>query len=235
MQYSSSSNSSSQIPRLTHRIRVLNPRKECCHVKWSARSRLWELTTNNAANAPNKKLVRTHDAVSTVDGACPGRGCGSSDGTKGAGAERGAEDGADGTGGSASSEDSSDTDREWTDMYSSVRSCSSLTTPCNRVTSLSAWIRWASRTSSPMTWTIDCMRSQISVCSRTHHWPGQRAMMYASSATLSTAPWKSFNACFWNQGRRKHIARRTELVVVSRRRTSADERKNCSDICWQNC
>src|SRR6266851_367142 len=133
MQYLSSSSSSSLCPNMTRRIRVLNPcAADIHHVKWSARSRLWELTTNSAANAPNKKLVRTHDAVSTFDGVCPGRSCGSSGGTRGAGAETGAEDV---SGGSASSAESSDPDRECTDMNSSVRSCSSLTTPCNRVTS----------------------------------------------------------------------------------------------------
>src|SRR6266850_1473965 len=145
-------NSSSPCPTLTRRIRVLNPCAENYHVKWSARSRLWELTTNSVANAPNKKLVRTHDAVSTFDEACPGGSCGSSGGTRGAGAETDAKDDA---GPSTSDASASDPDRECTDMNSSVRSCSSLTTPCNRVTSLSACIRCASRTSSPITWTMD--------------------------------------------------------------------------------
>src|ERR1700755_722640 len=116
---------------MTRRIRVPHPRAAAamCHVKWSARSRLWELTTNSAANAPNKKLVRTHDAVSTVDEVFPGASSESSGGTRGTGAVTGAEED---SGGSASSAETSDPDRECTDMYSSVRSCSSLTTPCNR-------------------------------------------------------------------------------------------------------
>ena len=107
------------------------------------------------------------------------------------------------------------------------------TMSCIRVASASAWVRRASRASSPTMCTRHLMRSLISGCSRTHQSPGQRAMLWESSHASAVAVVKSSVASRWNQGRIIAIARRTAPAVVSRSRRSTGMRRNRSDISWQ--